>query len=450
MSDRFQFPDLRQEADRFVSHVGQTCNHLRTEASKLESRTRHVFQSAIAHTNTLFSFDRAFRPPNPLTHVHKFAVISFGKLFNREEAKKKKCKLSQLSLEKLTTREVLKRLTPEQRKHLDQMVIWNILHKKNYNHKGRKLTAKELMKSINEEFLRLERSVDVNTFQDIDKQYDYLELLEALPANYIRKDAPKQQLPRREERKLELTRITAGVCDKGLFGGKQFSFGIFAREHDLARHMIRWTKSDPKKASRDDEFFGDLMKVCREVELTLMVVPYKHLSIRKLQWEYSKKLGNTMHDLFGIDHGWQPLVDFVSLFDVNRIASSEWVEGSKVLPDTQLFFTTIRNGNLFVDAINPGPIKDQKTTLIGASLNPLIATAVFSLFLGKKPIDREAKELFVKSVIHLADGKPADPPNVDWRTFDEENLIDKNEIPVEERFSVKRGSLQTDTGVSEE
>jgi len=180
------------------------------------------------------------------------------------------------------------------------------------------------------------------------------------------------------------------------------------------------------------------MKVHRDIELTLMVVPSKPLSIRKLQWEYAQKLTDSMWDLFRVKKPWKPLVEFVGLFNVDRIASSEWVEGSKILPDTQLFFSTIKDGNLFVDAINPGPLKDQKTTLIGVTLSPLIATGVFSLFLGRQPIDREAKEWFVRSVIHLAKGNPAVPPNIDWRVVDKEALIDKNQIPAKKRFAFRK------------
>lgn len=48
--------------------------------------------------------------------------MSFGRLFNWGD-KKKKCRVAKPSLEKLTDPKVLKQLTPEQRKILDEKVI---------------------------------------------------------------------------------------------------------------------------------------------------------------------------------------------------------------------------------------------------------------------------------------------------------------------------------------
>ena len=72
--------------------------------------------------------------------------------------------------------------------------------------------------------------------------YRMEELLTFLPANYFRRDAPKQQLSTADERKLELTRITGGVCDKGFWGGSEYAFGIFARTNVLRERLQNWKR----------------------------------------------------------------------------------------------------------------------------------------------------------------------------------------------------------------
>lgn len=57
-------------------------------------------------------------------------------------------------------------------------------------------------------------------------------------------------MTRSEAVNLELTRLTTGICDKGFFGGRQFSFGIFGREDVLRKKMALWRDEDIEKVNK--------------------------------------------------------------------------------------------------------------------------------------------------------------------------------------------------------
>lgn len=99
------------------------------------------------------------------------------------------------------------------------------------------------------------------------------------------------------------------------------------------------------------------------------------------------------------------LQHFVNLFNPERLSEGEFTKGASVLPHTQLLFSTLTDGHIAAEAINPGPVKDQKTSFIGVGATEALTIAIFDQFLGNRPIDGEAKRLLVRNIFDILHGK---------------------------------------------
>ena len=170
----------------------------------------------------------------------------------------------------------------------------------------------------------------------------------------------------------------------------------------------------------------DLFDNAADLELTLMVVPRKKLSIRKLQWlvyatmdqdatmlsrEYHHRLSKSLEKFVKEDK--EPLMhlqNFIGMFNTDRLMGNvKWVEGTRIVPETQFIFSTIEDGYLWAEAINPGPLKDQETSYLGVVQHPLMSFAVFDQFLGSHPIDRLAKRVFLENLKYILHGFTPNP-----------------------------------------
>ena len=137
-----------------------------------------------------------------------------------------------------------------------------------------------------------------------------------------------------------------------------------------------------------------------------------------LSREYRQRLMSTLRSwhaeqdkelLLGVQY-------LIRMFDTDRLMGNvKWVSGTRILPDTQLIFTTKEKSMLSVEVINPGMLKDQETCFLGLNHEKLVTHCVFDQFLGAHPIDRKAKELFVRNLKRILYGSELDPDGDDYR-----------------------------------
>lgn len=167
----------------------------------------------------------------------------------------------------------------------------------------------------------------------------------------------------------------------------------------------KWAKRMPETVLNNPKYWRDIMLNSHNVELTLLVVPSKWLSLQQYQRQYSELLGKRLKQFNPVDDDWVQLNRLRRMFNPSLLRGRyPWVSGTRIVPQTQFIFSTLDNGRLAIEVVNPGPLQDQHPTFMGVLKSPKLTVSVFDLFLGKDPIDQKAKESLGETALYLANG----------------------------------------------
>ncbi|CAD7699190.1 unnamed protein product [Ostreobium quekettii] len=336
-------------------------------------------------------------------------------------------RLSEQEMVKLES-EFLKLPVEEQKAIVDYATL-KFLENKKIKYKGRSTSLKKLTEQYFEEEKVWERGGNRDTMTEDEENFQYLD---AMPANEIRKEAPKQQLRPEEEQALELECMAQGEYNQGFWGGRQYTFGLFARPQQVKEVLEKkWSQRLPHAVMNNPEYWNDILMNAHNMELTLMVVPSKRLSIPQYQRRYGELLRKGLEQEGPSKQDRRELNRLVTMFDPSILRGRlPWVSGSRILPDTQMIFSTLPKGELAIEVINPAPLKDQHPTFMGILKSPKLTYSVFDMFLGNSPIDAQARQEAGTAMLYLANGfkMEYDPLNPYHKVVGEPPRFDVEEV----------------------
>lgn len=236
----------------------------------------------------------------------------------------------------------------------------------------------------------------------------------------------KQMLPEIEEQYLELQRMGSGkfdigekkntlsfLSDVGIWkkhNAGDVVYGIYCRP-GRAREILgkRWKGIDPGQVVSSRRFQYDILRKCHLLDMHAMLVMMEPVPLRVVQPIMKRELEKRVDKLSGGDDGLRQDIDtFVKLFDEDRVNGCDWMEGGAIKRGTQVILSSTPKAGLVVEAITPGPIGRQKTTIIGMNKNPIVTASLFDCFVGQNAVDKEGGLRCLDGLVWCANGLATD------------------------------------------
>ncbi|PSC74761.1 fatty-acid-binding 1 [Micractinium conductrix] len=306
-------------------------------------------------------------------------------------------------------------LTPEQRESLRAEAEEALARRLRVKVDGKPTSLAKLRRRVKEQRRRYESGAYDETVRSVPRWVAQ----ELTPGHTIRQGALKMQLRQREEAQLELDRFGRGVLTtpRPLVGRvlgphRDVAWAIYARPNQAEAALGKqWAGRDPQEVLAGENFYLEVLQRAHQMELTLMVLTTRALPLAATRQQFAVKLESTMKSLSGEPElqaeDKAALINFVSLFDDQRLADSGFVDPSKgeVEKGTHLIFSTTPVGDLAVEAITPGRLKDRGTCRVGVNnRSKLLTGAVFGMFLGPEPLDDFGKKDVGHGMLFVANG----------------------------------------------
>lgn len=309
--------------------------------------------------------------------------------------------------------EKVQRMTPQQRREVQQQAMDNILRRTRVDIDGKPSSLRRLVKRVEAQRKLFESGAFDPTTQNVPLG----QLKHIIPGDQIRQGAYKMQLRPWEEAELELDRYGHGnvfsphpVLGMLRGGRRDFAWAVYARS-DAVESVLGedWAGQDPNAAVRTRDLYVDVMKHCHNMELTLMVIPSRRLPLAATRQMMAEKLERSMQSITGSEQ-LEPkqkaeLADFVSAFADERVAPAGWMDRRGCVKEgTHFIFSTTKDAQLMVEAITPGRLKDRRTSRITVNDSPLVTCAVFESFLGQDSLDEIGKQNVGNGMLWVANG----------------------------------------------
>lgn len=311
-------------------------------------------------------------------------------------------------------RSKLEGLTPEQLKQMRAEAAEQVLKNERIEVDGKRVSLAKFHRRVED----LKRQYESGMHEETVRKMPIWQVQEMTPGEDLRPGAFKQQLRMREEAMLDLDRFGRGVVFSPrpllgkLVGDKRdFSWGIYAKTGQAEEALSEaWAGQDPRAVLADERFYLDVLRRAHQMELTLIALTARPLPLAPMRQQLADKLEVSMKELSGREElksrEKAALTDFISLFEDTRVAPAGWMDAKKgqVKKDTHFLFSTTEEGELVVQAITPGRLKDRKTSNVGVNRNKLLTAAVFGLFLGPQPLDDFGKKDVGHGMLWAANG----------------------------------------------
>ncbi|GMH33143.1 hypothetical protein BSKO_00977 [Bryopsis sp. KO-2023] len=271
-------------------------------------------------------------------------------------------------------------------------------------YKGRSVSLKKLIQKQEEKRIYEERGGGKDTMNEIEENKEKIKSMDSMS---LKPNADRLNLsPEEAAVLLDGSKVADGQMSKGFWGGTLFAYGLYAKEKLVEGVLGKdWAGRDPDEVLRNPKFYDDVINASSKYALTLLVVPTKRLSLPQMQREYKQRLTRTLEDLNASKSDMEDLDELIDMFDREKLrGKASWVSGSRVLPDTMLFFTATPGGGVLVEATAPGPVSKQYTSEVGFSNNPKLTYALFSQVMGNRPVDQQVRTQMAHNMLYLANG----------------------------------------------